>query len=198
MTLGRELRIARYRAGMTQRQVGAAIGRSGAWVSLLELGKAPGVSLAEFAVAFAAVGMKLYVNAYPGGRRPLDTPQIELLTELNTRIHDDWRRELEKVMPKEGDLRAVDELLTLGDCSVAVEAISRLVEVNAHLRSGRAKQRDLGATRLALLVKGTRANRRMLREAWPLLREELPITTRAALRALAAGVDPGGDCLIVL
>jgi transcriptional regulator with XRE-family HTH domain len=196
--MANELRVSRYRAGMTQREVGAAIGRTGAWVSLIELAKAPRVSVAELAVVSAAVGLKLYVNAFPAWRRPLDAPQLDLLRTFNDRIHPGWRRELEKVMPREGDLRAVDELISLGSCSVAVEAITRFADVQAQVRAARAKQRDLRATRLALLVKASHANRRLLHEAGPLIHGEFPIPTRGALRALAAGVDPGGDCLILL
>lgn len=183
---------------MTQREVGAAIGRTGSWVSLVELAQAPRVSVAELTRLSAAVGLKLYVNAYPAGRRPLDAPQIDLLNAFNARLHPGWRRELEKVMPRESDLRAVDELLTRGPCTVAVEAITRFADVQAQVRSARAKQRDLGATRLILLVKGTHSNRRMLRDVGPLVRNEFPIATRAAMLALAAGSDPGGDCLIAM
>ncbi len=195
---GRDIRVARSRSGLTQRSVGAAIGRSGAWVSLIERGKAPRVSLAELEVVCAAVGLKLYVNTYPAGRRPLDAPQLALLSAFNARLHPGWRRELEKVMPRAGDLRAVDELISRGSCSIAVEAITRIAVVDGHLRAGHAKARDLGATRLALLVRNTRTNRRLLAEAGPILADELPIGTRAAIQALAAGEDPGGDCLILL
>lgn len=142
--------------------------------------------------------MKLYVNMYPAGRRPLDAPQLALLGELNARLHPGWRREIEKVMPQAGDLRAVDELISRDGCTTAVEAVTRVADVQALLRAARAKVRDLGATRLALLVANTRANRRVLTEAGPVLADDLPVGTRAALRALAAGNDPGGDCLILL
>jgi hypothetical protein len=183
---------------MTQREAGRVIGRSASWISLIEAGKAPRVPLAEVAVIAAAVGLKLYVKAFPAGRRPLDAPQLGLLERFNVRIHRTWRREVEKVMPIPGDLRAIDELITGNGCSCAVEAITRLASVEAQLRSARAKQRDIGATRLILLVSGTQANRSMLREIGPVLGEQLPVGTRAALRALAAGDDPGGDCLILL
>jgi hypothetical protein len=156
------------------------------------------VSLAELAVISAAVGMKLYVNTYPAGRRPLDAPQLALLSRLNRRLHPGWRREIEKVMPVAGDLRAVDELITIRDCAIAVEAITRVADVQAQLRAARAKVRDLGATRLAFLVANSRANRRVLSEAGHILEEQFPIGTRAALRALASGGDPGGDCLILI
>jgi transcriptional regulator with XRE-family HTH domain len=195
---GRELRVARYREGMTQRQVGDAAHRSASRISRIEAGKVGGVSMAELMRVAAAVGLRLYVATYPGGRRPLDTPQLEMLRALNARIHPTWRRELEKVMPKPGDLRAVDELISMPTFTCAIEAISRFADVQAQVRSARAKQRDLAATRLIHLIKASHANRRMLHEAGEIVRENFPIGTRQALRLLGAGKDPGGDCLILI
>ncbi len=198
VAFGREVRVARYRSGMTQRRVGALVGRSASCVSRIEAGKVPGVSVRELAMVSAAVGLKLYMNAYPGGRRPLDAPQLQLLQRFRTRIHRSWGWELEKVVPREGDLRAADAFLSQPGCTCAVEAITRLAEVQGHVRPARAKQRDLGATRLILLVAATRANRRILHESAGLLREAFPVSTRVALRRLSLGQDPGGDCLILL
>ncbi len=183
---------------MTQLETGRAIGRSASWISRVEAGRVPGVSFAETAMIAAAVGMKLAVNLYPAGRRPLDAPQLALLNAFNARLGDAWHRQLEKVMPREGDLRAVDELIWTDTCSCAVEALTRLSDWQGQVRPARAKQRDLGATRLILIVLGSHANRRMLHELGPFVEQDFPIGTRAALRALAAGEDPGGDCLIIL
>lgn len=146
----------------------------------------------------AAVGMKVYLRLYPGGRRPLDAPQLALLAAFNERLHRDWRRRLEVPMPIPGDLRAVDELIETERCTCAVEAYTRIVDVGRQLRLSHAKQRDLKADRLIWVVRGTHANRRILHEAGPLLREQLPVTTRPAIRALAEGRDPGADALIIL
>jgi transcriptional regulator with XRE-family HTH domain len=196
--IGRDLRVARHRAGMTQLQTGRLIGRSASWISRVEAGKVPGVSVTELVLIGAAVGMKLSVGLYPAGRRPLDGPQLALLTAFNARIAPEWRRELEKVMPREGDLRAVDELISTDTCSCAVEALTRIIDWQGQLRPARAKQRDLGATRLILVILGSHANRRMLHELGPIVDQEFPVATREAMRALAAGQDPGGDCLIIL
>jgi len=198
VTIGREFRVARIRAGRTQRQVGAAIGRSGSRISRIEAGKVRRVPLTELMTVAAAVGLKLWAQCFPGGRRPLDGAQLRLIERFNARLHTSWRRELEAVIPLPGDLRAIDEVLRSDGCSCAVEAITRLADVQAQLRPARAKQRDIGADRLILLVAGSLANRRMLYEAGPLIREAFPIGTREALGALAEGRDPGGDCLIVL
>ena len=198
MTVGRELRIARVSAGMTQRQAGRSIGRSASRISRIEAGKVTRVSVLELSRAAAAVGLKLHVTVHPGGRRPLDAPQLGLLRAFNARLHPSWRRQLEVPMPIEGDLRAVDEVIRIDTCVCAVEAFTRLADVQRQVRAARIKQRDLRADRLVLLVLGSRANRSMLREAGPVLREAFPVGTRAALRAFRAGQDPGGDCLVIL
>jgi transcriptional regulator with XRE-family HTH domain len=196
--IGREYRLARIQAGMTQRQVGAAAGRSQSRVSRVEAGAVPRISLVELMRIAAAIGLKLWTKTFPGGRRPLDSAQLSLLRRFNARLHQSWSHELEAVIPLPGDLRAVDELIRSSTCSCAVEAITRFVDVQAQVRPARAKQRDIGADRLILLISATHANRRTLHAAGPIIRETFPISTRHALVALARGRDPGGNCLILL
>jgi transcriptional regulator with XRE-family HTH domain len=195
---GRELRIARIAAGMTQRQVGRLVGCAASTVSRIEHGLVPSLSLSRIMQIAAAVGLKAWVRTFPLGRRPLDGPQLSLLEAFNSRLHESFDHELEVLMPIPGDLRAADEVIRNKQVSCAIEAITRFAEVQGQLRAGKAKQRDLGCDRLILLVRGSHANRRMITDAGQLLREALPIDTRQALGALAAGMDPGGDCLVVL
>lgn len=198
LQIGRELRVARVIAGKTQAQVGTAVRRSASYVSRIESGRVRNASMERLMRHAAAVGMKLYANVFPAGRRPLDAAQLGLLEDFNARLHPAWSRQFEVVVPQPGDLRAADELIRIASCSCAVEAITRFADVQAQIRSAHAKQRDLGADRLILVVRGSHANRRMIRAAGPLLNEMLPVGTRTALRALGAGQDPGGDCLILL
>jgi hypothetical protein len=60
------------------------------------------------------------------------------------------------------------------------------------------KLRDSGFDRAVLLVAATRSNRNAIASAGVALRANYPIATRAALRALGAREDPGGNCLIVI
>lgn len=196
--IGRECRVARIQAGMTQRQVAAAVGRSQPRISHVEAGAVSRISLAELVRIAAAVGLKCWTKTFPSGRRPLDSAQLGLLERFNARLHPSWTRELEAVIPLPGDLRAIDEVIRTDSCACAVEAITRLADVQAQVRPVRAKQRDIGADRLILLVSATHANRHTLREARSLIREAFPIATRQALIALARGKDPGGNCLILL
>jgi predicted XRE-type DNA-binding protein len=196
--LGRELRLARITSGMTQAQVARRVGTSQGQVSRFENGQLKAMTLVAAHRMAAAVGMRVYLRAYPGGRRLLDRPQIELLGRLRQRVHASWRWQLEVPVPRPSDLRAADAVLTIPACTVVVEAITRLADFQAQLRAVQVKARDLGADRLILLVGASTANRRALHEAAGLASAALPLTTRPALAALAAGSDPGADAIIVL
>jgi transcriptional regulator with XRE-family HTH domain len=196
--IGRELRAARIAAGLTQQQVSNRIGSSKAYVCRTEAGSVSRLPMPVVARHAAAVGMRLYVQLYPGVRRVLDAPQLGLLGRLRVRLRAAWTWELEVPMPEPRDLRAVDARLTRGDCTIVVEAITRLADVQAQLRAAQRKKRDLGATRLLLLIAGSHANRRALAAAAPILHEALLTGTRDLIRQLQRGHDPGGDMLIVL
>jgi hypothetical protein len=79
-----------------------------------------------------------------------------------------------------------------------VEAETRLRDMQAQLRAAVLKGLDSGSDRLILLVKGSRGNRLALRESLPLLAATFPVSNRAALAALAAGRDSGGNAIVVL
>lgn len=78
-----------------------------------------------------------------------------------------------------------------------VEAETNLGDIQLVERRASAKQRDLDATRLILLVSDTRHNRAVLR-LHPELRERFPIDQRTALGRLGQGHDPAGDCLVIV
>jgi transcriptional regulator with XRE-family HTH domain len=195
---GRELRLARIMSGQTQQQIAARLGHSRSWVSRAERARFQGLTLADLTKHAAAVGLRASIRLWPAGRRPLDRPQLALLERLRSRSGGLWRWELEVPVPVENDLRAADARMSNAACGIVIEAITRLVDVQAQLRAVQLKRRDLQAQRLILLVSATSTNRAAIRAAGPMLREALPLQTWGALRALAAGRDPGGDALIVL
>jgi hypothetical protein len=197
-TIGRELRLARLTTGQSQRQVARLAGTSTSRVSRVERGRVVAVSLPALARHAAAVALQPSVRLYPAGRRPLDAAQLALLGRLRARIHPGCRWELEVPMPIAGDLRAADCRLTVAGVTVVIEAITRLIDVQAQLRAARLKVRDLGASRLVLLVADTRANRETVRAASGALIAALPVAPRRALLSLGAGHDPGGDSLVFL
>ncbi len=196
--IGRELRLARITGGKTQRWVARQLGTSQSRVSIVERGRCASATLVQLSRHAASVGLRLHAAAYPGGRRLLDAPQLALLNRFRARLAVLWRWEQEVPIPIEGDLRAADARITAGECDIVVEAITRLADVQAQTRAAQLKRRDLRARRLILLLGATAANRRATREAGPALMDAFPITPRAALDALAAGRDPGGDALLYL
>lgn len=196
--LGRELRLARLAAGLTQAEVGRRLGLSDSEVSRIERAGARGLTVAALHRHAALVGLRVWIRLYPGARRVLDAPQIALMDRLRQRLEESWAWQLEVPVAIEGDLRAADALLSRGEVTIVVEAITRLSDVQAQVRAAQLKRRDIGATRLLLLVGGSTANRAALREAAPVMNAAFMTGTRRLLQALAEGHDPGRDCLIVL
>ncbi|MGH2444755.1 MAG: helix-turn-helix domain-containing protein [Candidatus Limnocylindria bacterium] len=196
--IGRELRVARMVAGSTQKRVGALIGKSASHVSRVEHGLIKGIGIAELTVHAAAVGLKPWVKLFPAISRPMDQAQLNLLAKFRERIGSAWQVVIEAPMPIAGDLRAADALLIIPGSRCVVEIITRLADLQAQRRAGQLKVRDLKADRLILVVAGTTTNRRALHSAGPTVTDAFPVDTRAALAALAAGEDPGGDALILL
>ena len=196
--LGRELRVARVTSGLTQREVGRRLDRSGSHVSRTEHGLLVAVRLRDLVRHAAAVGLRPHVRLYPTGRRPLDGAQLAALARFRGRLHPTWRVALEVPVPRAGDLRAADAVISLPGCRCAVEVITRLADVQAQLRAARLKHRDLGTDRLLIVLAATSANRRMLRSIPMGAIDDLPVGSRAALQALGGGADPGADALILI
>jgi hypothetical protein len=107
-----------------------------------------------------------------------------------------WKTEVP--MPIAGDLRSGDCLITTPGCSVLVEAYTRLSDWQGQSSAAALKQRDLGADRLIMLVAATHANRRAIAEADAVTDGSFPLRTKAALEALASGLDPGADAIVFL
>jgi transcriptional regulator with XRE-family HTH domain len=198
MEIGRELRLARITAGLTQADVARAVGVSASRISRVEHGLVLTLRIIELYRHAAAVGLKPWLRLFPLGRHVLDQPQLRLIERLRARVASVWRWELEVPVPIEGDLRAADVRLSIPGCQVIVEAYTRFADAQAQIRSAQGKARDLGADRMVLLIADTDANRRALRDAGQVVREAFPLDTKAVLKALAAGTDPGQNGIIIL
>ncbi|MEO8247529.1 MAG: helix-turn-helix transcriptional regulator [Chloroflexota bacterium] len=196
--VGREIRVARLMSGATVRTAGSAIGRSGAWVSRVERGLVPGVSITDVTTLAGAVGLRVRLSTFPDGPAVFDAGQVALLGRLRTRIGPGWRWQLEVPMPIRGDRRAVDAVISSAGGRCVVEAIVRLVDLQAQWRAIALKARDLGIDRTIVVVAATRANRRTLAGSRDLWEAALPIGTRAGLRALQAGSLPSDDALLLM
>jgi transcriptional regulator with XRE-family HTH domain len=194
----REFRDARQARNLTQTAVGRAVGLSDSQISAIELGRHRQLSLVVLAQLLGVVGLELSARAYPTGGGLRDEGQLRLLARLRGRLGREFAWRAETPMPIPGDLRAWDVALVAPALRVGIDAETRLRDVQAVDRRVMLKLRDSGFDRAVLLVAATRSNRLAFAAAGDALLANFPISTRPALRALAAGVDPGGNCLIVL
>ena len=185
-------------AGLSQSSVAQAIGVSHSWISRAEQGSGADLTLPMLARWAATVGLAVRTSLYPLIAPIRDLRQVALIGRLSARASPTWRIRLEVPVPIAGDLRAVDMLLSAPGCSIVVEAITRLSDVQAQLRAAQLKQRDLHAERLMLLISDTQPNRHALRAAASILATEFPLGSRSALAALVEGKDPGANAIIVL
>jgi transcriptional regulator with XRE-family HTH domain len=188
--LGRELRDARRAAGLSQIDVGRAAGLSHPTVSRIERGQSPGVSLVDLGRLLSVVGLDLSARAYPAGDPLRDAAHERLLEHFLTYLGPPlaWRREVP--LPGQGDPRAWDAVIHgLGD-TTAVEAETRVTDLQSLLRRLQLKLRDGGLTRLILLVADTHANRAAVRAGDSSLSAVLPLAGRSVLEPIAAGRHP--------
>ncbi|MCA1569912.1 MAG: helix-turn-helix domain-containing protein [Chloroflexi bacterium] len=198
LEIGDQLRTARHVLALTQKQVGMAIGVSQAQVSRRERGRARRLAGRDLSRHAAAVGLKLSIKLWPIGGGVRDAAQARYVAAFVARVGRAWTVKLEAPMPIPGDLRAVDVVLLSGTVCGAVEVITRLADLQAQVRAAQLKARDMGATRLILVVAGTNANRAALRALWPTLVNSFDLDTRRILAELHAGRDPGRDGIVVL
>jgi transcriptional regulator with XRE-family HTH domain len=196
-SLGAELREARLAAGLSQGVVAGAARLSSSQVSRIERALLPGVSIEQLARLLAVVGLDLSGRAYPFGLPLRDAPQLGLLGRFQALLHASLPFRREVAVPGEGDLRAWDAVVYGAGEPIALEAETRLRDVQALTRRIALKQRDAGIERVILLVADSRTNRRVLRDAAAAF-AAFPISSRSVLEALARGADPGGSGVVVL
>jgi transcriptional regulator with XRE-family HTH domain len=198
LEVGDQLRTGRHVHGLTQRHVANALGISQSEISRRERGRAPGLSGRGLARHAAVVGLRSSVKLWPVGGGIRDAAQARYVAAFVARVGRAWRVTLEAPIPTPGDLRGVDVLLVAPGVRVAVEVITRLADLQAQVRAAQLKARDVGATRLMLVVAGTNANRAALRATRPTLVASFDFDTRRLLADLATGRDPGRDGIILL
>jgi len=184
--------------GASQAAVALAVDASASEISRRELGSAPNVSVLALAEHAAALGLKLAINLYPVGGGIRDEAQLRYIHRFLERVSDVFQHEIEAVIPLPGDLRAVDVLLRAPGCVVAVEVITRFSDSQAEVRAARMKARDIGATRLIIVLAATHANRRALEAARPALAGAFDMDSRRVLGALGAGQAPDRDAIIFI
>lgn len=192
-----ELEAARRTAGLSQRELARHLRVSHMTIGRIEAGR-PGVLSVELAARMAAVlGLRLSASLHPDGDPIRDAAHVALIARLRPRLGPGLRLRTEVPVPIAGDLRSADAVIDGRGVAILVEAETRIGDVQALERRINAKQRDLRLTTVVLLVADTRHNRHVVAE-YPQLRSRFPVSTRAALSALAHGQEPSGDSIVFL
>ncbi len=196
--IGLAARMARRAAGLRLRDIAEAIGRSASWVSRAERGLIAEIGVEELIVLCAAAGLKLWTATYPAARAVRDAPQLALLHRFRERLGDLWEWRYEVVVALAGDRRAADAVIYRGDLRIMIEAFTRLTDAQAQLRAVLLKARDLGIDRVVIVIAATHTNRRALQLAGEVLSADFPLDTKAVMRALERGNDPGASGIVLI
>jgi len=158
----------------------------------------PGIHLDTLCAVGAAVGLRISVKAYPAVAPSLrDTGQLEIAQYLVAQANRALRPALE--LPVGDPFGRAADLVFFGPSEILLMEIERrLVDFQAAYRAGTLKRDALGAqhsrpVRLVLVVPDTRRNRSRVAPHTDLLREALPATTAAVLRAIRDGTLLGRD-----
>jgi transcriptional regulator with XRE-family HTH domain len=195
---GEEFRRARLANGLNQATVGAAAGLSRSTVGRIERAEVDGLSIRSLCRLAAALGLELSVKAYPSGSPVRDAGHLALLDRARNALPvGSWTYEVP--LPIANDPRAWDAIAQLAGGRLAVEAETRLDDVQALLRKLNLKQRDdPGVASVVLVVADTRWNRAVVREHLDALRASFPLDREALLVAMRSGRPPAANGMIVL
>jgi transcriptional regulator with XRE-family HTH domain len=197
--IGDEIRMARLRHGLSQASVARAVRISRAQLGRIERAENSNVSVLVLARLAAVLGMELSVRAYPAGQPIRDAAHRALLERLRARVGPGIQWHYERPIGGPGDLRAWDADLGTAHRSLGVEGETRLGDCQEAQRRVRLKLRDDPRIDAALLLLAdTRHNREIVRANRAALEADFPIDGPAALRALAAGLLPGGSAIVLL
>lgn len=195
--IGAEIRAARRAAGISQDALGASVGLSGSEVGRVERDEAPWLTVVHAARLLGAVGLDVWVRAYPGGPPVRDAAHLQLLARFEGRLPVSVKCRREWPIPHDRDRRALDLFLEGLPMRTGVEAETTLNDLQALERDINLKRRDARLDRMILLVRESTRNRVILRSTTA-LHGSLPLDTRAVMAALTRGRDPGADGIVIL
>jgi transcriptional regulator with XRE-family HTH domain len=197
---GRELRVARMTAGLTQAEMARLAAVSQQEASKTERGAAD-ISLEARCRLAAACGHELGWRLYPVATvRLRDSGQMALAQAIVGAAHPSWRARLE-VPVAPGDPRAADLVLAGETEIIHIEIERALVDFQAQLRSAQLKRQLLEADderpiRLVIAVPATTRSRERLAPYTQLIGQTMPAPSRRVWRAIARGEPVGGDGIL--
>ncbi len=175
------------------------VGVSPSAVARFERGQLADIGIERLCRLAASVGLELSVRLFPDGDPIRDAGQVRLLERLRVRLPVSVRWRVEVPIIGRQDRRAWDAVIDGHACIDAVEAETRIADLQAAERRIALKARDDPTIRhLVLLLSDTRANRHALALARESLRAQYPLDTRAAMAGLSVGHCPGANAIVVL
>jgi transcriptional regulator with XRE-family HTH domain len=197
---GRELRIARMTAGLTQTSLARLAGVSQQLTSWAELGKGE-ISLEARCRLAAACGHELGWRLYPVATvRLRDSGQLTMAQAIVAAAHPSWRPRLE-VPVAAGDPRAADLVLTGPTEIIHIEIERALVDFQAQFRSAQLKRELLAAQdhrpiRLVIAVPDASTSRARLAPFRQLIAKTMPASSGAIWRAIRGGEPLSSDGIL--
>jgi len=200
LDVGDEYREARIQLGLSQAEIGRAIGISRSLYSRIEGGQLPSLSVIRAVMIGRLLGLDVVVRAYPGGspiRDRAHRERLDLVLALVSRPLS-YRREVP--LPKRLDglpeQSAWDAMISGSGRRTGVEIEMRLRDAQAIERRIRLKMRDDPVDGLLLLLADTRTNRQAVSTGVSLL--DLPrLTIGTITKALRAGLHPPSGVVFV-
>jgi transcriptional regulator with XRE-family HTH domain len=196
--LVREETTARRDRGLSLVDVGRAVGFSAATGSRIERGLVPDVGLIRLSAMLSVVGLDLSARAYPGGSPLRDAGHAALLGRFRACLHPSLRWGVEVPLPRPGDQRAWDGFVRAADWRYGAEAETHPTDGQALARRLELKVRDGDVDSVILILPATRHARLFLAAAGDLLAPVFPVPGRRAMELLRAGVDPGGNAIVII
>jgi len=200
--LGADLRTVRLGLGWSQARVARRAGVSQPTVSRLEACD-PRPSVVIVSRVAMALGLDLPLRTYPRhGIRLRDSGQLALAETVRRRAHAAWQIVLEAPTADDGK-QAADLVLFGRGHAIQIELESRLVDVQAQLRSAGLKRDSLQhrhdiVVALVIGLGDTHHNRAAVHAHRTLLGAALPATPREIWRAIETGGRLGRDGLFWL
>jgi transcriptional regulator with XRE-family HTH domain len=178
ISIGVEVREARLAGGVSQQAAATSVGMSHAQFGRIERGELRNLTIEQVVRAYASVGLRLAAKPYPAGEPIRDAGQLQLLDRFRAVLPPVVRWRTEVPMPIAGDLRAWDAVAIFPDGTAAIEAETRIRDVQAIDRRIALKRRDAGIGIVLLVVSDTEANRAAIRAARTSLRANFPLDPR--------------------
>jgi|SoiMethySBSTD1v2_1073268.scaffolds.fasta_scaffold138627_4 transcriptional regulator with XRE-family HTH domain len=193
-----EAHNARLDRGLSLRDVGRAVGISQPAMTRFEHQLVEDIGIVRMSRILTVVGLELSARAYPGGQPLRDAGHVRLLSRFRAALHPSLGWATEVPLPATGDPRAWDGVVRGRGWRYGAEAEIHPTDAQALGRRIELKQRDGRVDGVLLVLPDTRHVRLFLAAAADVLLPAFPVPGRRALELLSAGVDPGGNSVIVL